>query len=388
MLRIGVGVDVRAAPGFKRRMPDAKFLHPTRRAIVGGMLAAGSLPARGFAASPATLVAGTYAREGGPGLVSLANRESRWSAAKVRSTVRNASFGVASARTGLRYLVDEQQTGGLGIYDAAFRLVAAAPTLGADPCHLALSPDGTLLAAANYSSGSVVLWRLNEATGLPRAGAQRVEHHGRGPNAERQAEPHAHWVGFTAGNAILHAVDLGADAIFAHHIDPATGRIADTRIAYRAVPGSGPRHLLRHPGLPIAYLVAELANTVTVLRAGSDGMFVRVGAVSSLPAGFHGTSFAAHIAMNAAGTRLYVSNRGHDSIAVFEIDARGMPRMLQHVPSGGHWPRFFKLMEGRGEMLVANERSGGVAVLPVGADGRLSVRKANVPIRGVAFVGD
>ncbi|MGR6329027.1 lactonase family protein [Sphingomonas sp. XXL09] len=352
------------------------------------MLAAGSLPARGLAASPATLIAGTYAKEGGPGLVSLDSGGSRWSAGKVHRTVRNASFGVTSPRTGLRYLVDEQQTGGLGIYDASFRLIAASPTLGADPCHLALSSDGKMLAAANYSSGSVILWTLNEATGLPHAGAQLIEHHGHGPNRERQAAPHAHWVGFAAGNAILHAVDLGADAIFAHHIDRATGRIADTRIAYRAESGSGPRHLLRHPGLPIAYLVAELANTVTVLRAGSDGTFVRLGAVSSLPAGFHGTSFAAHIAINAAGTRLYVSNRGHDSIAVFELGARGMPRMLQHVPSGGHWPRFFKLMESRGEMLVANQRSGGVAVLPVGADGRLSPMTTNVRIRGVAFVGD
>lgn len=353
------------------------------------MLAIGALPAPAVA-DPAPIsagaFAGTYAGEGGAGLVALTARGGAWSAGDAVPAIRNASFGVASPRHRLRYLVDEQQRGSLGVYDAALHRVATSSTLGADPCHVALAPDGGLLAAANYSSGSVALWSLDRATGLPRGEPRLVTHRGSGPNAERQSGPHAHWVGFSGDGRMLHAVDLGADAIFVHHVDRAAGRIVATRLAYRAVAGSGPRHLVRHPRLPLAYLVAELANTVTVLRAAPDGTFVRQAEATTLPPDFRGTSFAAHIAVNAAGTRLYVSNRGHDSIAVFAIGPRGELRSLQHAACGGHWPRFFRLDERRGEVLVANQRSGGIARLALRPDGRLASPGPAVPVPGVAFV--
>lgn len=367
-------------------MIDTPLFRPSRRAVIGGALAIGLLPRTGIAAPTSRLFAGTYAQEGGAGLVSLAADQGGWTAGAADAAIRNASFGVVSRRHRLRYLLDEQQKGMMGVYDASLRQVAMSSTMGADPCHIALSHDGTLLAAANYSSGSIALWTLNPATGLPTGRPTVAQHQGSGPDAKRQAGPHAHWVGFDRSGDILHSADLGADAVFSHHIDRAAGRIAKTSIAYRAVAGSGPRHLVRHPRLPVAYLVAELANTVTVLRSGADGTFARRAEVSTLPAGFSGTSFAAHIAVNAAGTRLYVSNRGHDSIAVFAIDANGDLSLLQHFGCGGHWPRFFLLMEDRNAMLVANERSGGIARLPLERDGRLRPAVGTTPVPGVVFL--
>ncbi|MEH3160171.1 MAG: beta-propeller fold lactonase family protein [Sphingomonas taxi] len=368
-------------------MTYGSLLSPSRRAVVGGLLAAGAWPVRGAEAGEARLVAGTYAAEKGAGLVPLVAERGSWRAGAAQAAIRNASFGVTGGRQGLRYLLDEQRDGAVGIYDAAFRQVALKSTLGADPCHLALAPDGGMLAVANYSSGSVALWPLDPASGLPVGAGQVVAHRGSGPNAARQAGPHAHWVGFAGGGAMLHAVDLGADAVFVHRIDRAARRIGATDLAYRATAGSGPRHLARHPRLPVAYLVAELANTVTVLRASPDGTFAEQAVVSTLPAGFGGTSYAAHIALDAAGRRLYVSNRGHDSIAVYAVGRDGALTLLQHVGCGGHWPRFFRLMEGRGEMLVANERSGGVARLALRGDGTLGVATEVVALPGVVFLG-
>jgi 6-phosphogluconolactonase len=359
---------------------------PSRRAIVGGALALGVLPSRLPAAPSASLIAGTYAREGGAGVVPLTASGNGWTAGEGIGAIRDASFGVASARHGLRYLLDEQRQGGVGTYDHAFKRLAGGTTLGADPCHAALSPDQTLLAIANYSSGNVALLRLDPATGLPQGEPLLVRHEGSGPNKERQAGPHAHWVGFAAEGRMLHSVDLGADAIFTHRIDPKTRAPGETSIAYRAVAGSGPRHLARHPHLPVAYLVAELANTVTILHAGANGTFTAHGAVSTLPANAGGTSAAAHIALNRAGTRLYVSNRGHDSIAVFAVRADGTLEPVQHIASGGHWPRFFLLLEDRGEMLVANERSGDVAILRIEQDGRLRATQSSVKVPGVVFL--
>jgi len=379
-------VDATRVGGFKRGMTDTLLFRPSRRAFVGGALAMGLLPRSGIAVPISGLFAGTYAQEGGAGLVSLAADQGGWTAGAAHPAIRNASFGVVSRRHGLRYLLDEQQKGMMGVYDASLRQVAVWSTMGADPCHIALSQDGKLLAAANYSSGSVALWTLNPATGLPTDRPAMAQHQGSGPDAKRQADPHAHWVGFDRTGDILHSVDLGADAVFSHHIDRAAGRIAQTSIAYRAAAGSGPRHLARHPRLPIAYLVAELANTVTVLRAETDGAFAKRAEVSTLPAGFNGASYAAHIAVNAAGTRLYVSNRGHDSIAVFAIGAAGDLSLLQLVGCGGHWPRFFLLLEDRNAMLVANERSGGIARLPLERDGRLRAAVGTTPVPGVVFL--
>jgi 6-phosphogluconolactonase len=355
----------------------------TRRALVGSAAALSACPSALLARTPGGLIAGTYANEGGPGLVPLAQGPQGWRAGAPVSAIRNASFGVRSAATGMRYLLDEQSKGMLGVYTAGLQKVAGASTLGADPCHAALAADGRRLAVANYSSGSVALFTLDRA-GRPVSEAQRIAHEGSGPNRDRQAGPHAHWVGFSAGGTQLHSVDLGADAVFLHRLG--TGGAVDTSIAYRTEAGAGPRHLARHPKLPIAYLVTELANTVTVLRAHPDGKFTALATLSTLPKGFTGTSFAAHIAVNAAGTRLYISNRGHDSIAVYAIQRDGGLTPLQHAGSGGHWPRLFLLREADGEMLVANERSGNIARLPLGRDGRLGAAAKGLALPGVVFL--
>jgi 6-phosphogluconolactonase len=358
----------------------------SRRALVGTAMAFGALPSRLLAQGPAELIAGTYAREGGPGLVPLTASRDGWVAGRPLSTIRNASFGVRAGGNGVRYLLDEQEKGRLGVYDRGLRPLADFSTLGADPCHAALSPDGGMLAVANYSSGSVAVWRIDRDTGRPMGQAHLVVHAGSGPNRARQAGPHAHWVGFAMGGKLLHAVDLGADAIFAHRLDPRSGAIVSSSLAYRAPAGSGPRHLARHPRLKVAYLVSELANIVTILAARPDGTFAAKESVSTLPAAFAGPSTAAHIMVNSSGTRLYVSNRGHDSIAVFAIDAAGGLNLIQHVGCGGKGPRLFLLVEERGEMLVANQRSGNVSRLPLGKDGRLGAASPGPAIPGVVFL--
>lgn len=359
---------------------------PSRRSFVAGTLALAGSPAAAMVAAPDRLIAGTYASRGGAGVVPLAGTAKGWSAGAPAVVIRNASFGVTSRDGRFRYLLDESEAGTLGIYDRALKPLGSVSTLGAHPCHAALSPNGGMLAVANYSSGNVALWRLDRKTGLPVGAAQSVAHRGSGPDQRRQTGPHAHWVGFSRDGRMLHAVDLGADAVFAHRVDPASGRVTGSDVAYRATPGSGPRHLAWHPRLPVAYLLAELANTVTVLRADADGGFTGGATLSTLPAKFSGASYGAHIAVNRAGTRLYLSNRGHDSIAVFAIARDGGLSLLQHVSCGGHWPRLFLLREDRGELLVANERSGNVAVLRVRGDGRLGEPERGPAIAGVVFL--
>ena len=67
---------------------------------------------------------------------------------------------------------------------------------------------------------------------------------------------------------------------------------------------------------------------------------------------------AAGIAISRDGRRLYVTNRGHDSIATIELDAHtGLPGTVQWTACEGHCPRFLCLGPDGRTLYVANETS-------------------------------
>ncbi len=320
------------------------------------------------------------------GLYPLRHDGGQWSSGDPYPQALSASFGVYSTLHDLQYLVDERDDGAVGIYRKAssgWTRLARVAVRGDAPCHLALSSDQTRLAVANYASGSITLFLLDR-DGIPVAPGQVFAATGSGPDRTRQAGPHAHWVGFDAADRWLYAVDLGSDAIHAVAMTATGGEVLST--AFKAPPGSGPRHLLLHPHRPnIAYLACELANTLMLL-SGGNGAFTAIETLSTLPAGFGGPSIVAHLAINAAGDRLYVSNRGHDSIAVFALDDEGTPRLIQHAPVGAAYPRHFLLLKDEACLIVANEKDECVTVLPMEANGMLGRSVARVAVPGAAFV--
>ena len=143
-------------------------------------------------------------------------------------------------------------------------------------------------------------------------------------------------------------------------------RLGERTVAFAALPGSGPRHLVFHPAQPLAALVCELASTLTLFDVG-DGALTARQTVSTLPRDFAGDSLGGHLAFSAAGERVYVTNRGHDSIAAFALDSGEFHR-LGHTPAGGKSPRFFLLLEDARTMLVANEEGNSVTVFDLGMD--------------------
>ncbi|MGA1797632.1 lactonase family protein [Sphingomonas sp. 4RDLI-65] len=357
----------------------------TRRSALAAMAALTALPAA--AKRSVTLIAGTYAREGGKGLYPIAYDPDRdqWRVGNPVAGIDDASFGARGGPAGAYYLVRETAQGEISAYAPGWARRGTVKTDGADPCYVAVDRASACLAVANYSSGSVAFHRLGARTGVP-GDPVVFRHSGSGPNHDRQEGPHAHWVGFSPDRRWLHAVDLGADTIFAYRFDPQARTLAPPVAAWRAPTGAGPRHLARHPTQPLAYLVCELSNTLILLDAQTDGRFVTRHSVSTLPAGHRGASQAAHIAIDRAGRRLYVSNRGHDSIAVFALDSAGVPSLLQHIPSGGNWPRAFLLLDAQRRMVVANERSGDLAIFRIEDDGRLVSTGQRLTVPGAVFL--
>jgi 6-phosphogluconolactonase len=336
---------------------------------------------------------GTYTADKGRGLypVTAQNNAANWLVGAPVTGIENASFATYSPRFGLHYVLNEQQQGSVRVYrvdkaSGEWNLLGEVATLGSDPCHAALDKTEQCLAIANYSSGNVVVYQLDPATGLPQASVNR-QNQGHGPNADRQTGPHAHWVGFSPEQRFLYSVDLGCDQVLAYPFDARRAETGESMVAYAAPSGSGPRHLAFHPRLPVVYLASELANTLTVLQRHDDGRLESRQTLSTLPENFKMHSQVAHIAINHAGTQLYVSNRGHNSIAVFALDTNGRARLVQMAATLGNWPRFFLLLEAQRQLVVANQQSAELVVFKLAKDGRLTTVEQRVAVPGAVYIG-
>lgn len=322
------------------------------------------------------LIAGGYADAGAKGLYPLVLADGGLSVGTPVPGIANVSAGVRCG--GGRWFLVDERAGQVLLVDGAgeWQVIARGPSGGEGPCHLALAADGRSLAVANYDSGDVAVCTI-AADNMPDVAATHREA-GSGPDAERQAGPHAHWVGY-GPDGRLYATDLGTDRVLTF----ASERLDGAKVVFAAPPGSGPRQLVFHPRQPRAYLVSELASTLTILDC-SDGTWTAAATLSTLPEGAS-NSLGGAIAIDDAGTRLYVSNRGHDSVATFALDAQGGATAIGHVASGGASPRFV-LLVGDG-LLVAHEQAGGVTLLPLDDEGLPQPIAARADVPGAAFLG-
>lgn len=266
-------------------------------------------------------------------------------------------------------------------------LIGRVSAQGSGPCHLALDATGRWLAVANYGSGSVIVLPV-APDGKLGAPAGFDQHQGSGPNQSRQKEPHAHAVAFSPDNRWLVVPDLGADRVYLYRFDAATGAITPAGPPAKAAPGAGPRHAVWHPGGRAFYVVNELAATVTAFRLDpTTGALAEMQTLSSLPEGYPEKS-AAEIAIDSAGAALYVSNRGHNSIARFTIDpARLTLSPPDFTPTGGRKPRHFAL-DPTGKWLIAeNQESGNLVVFTLGQGAGQIVPSSQEPVAATAPVG-
>jgi 6-phosphogluconolactonase len=184
----------------------------------------------------------------------------------------------------------------------------------------------------------------------------------------RQTRPYAHCVRVDPGNRFALVADLGLDRIFVYRFDAATGTLAPHNPPHvNVAPGSGPRHLSWHPNGQWIYLVEEITSRVTLLAWEAEtGALREVQTLAALPPEFAGENTSAEVLVHPAGRFVYVSNRGHDSVAAFAVDERtGRLALVQHAPSGGHTPRYMAFDLTGEWLLVANHDSDTIAVLSI-----------------------
>jgi len=264
---------------------------------------------------------------------------------------------------------------------------------GADPCHLAVDRSGRTVAVANYTGGSTVSFKVGPDGRL--GAATKDQHSGMGPNAQRQEGPHAHSVDFVSDDRLLLSCDLGNDRIYVYRHDPSAGSIAAHKPAFVGLePGSGPRHLAVHPSKRYAYALTELTSHVAMFAWNpSAGTLVQRQSISTVPLGTPPTNSTAEIVVHPNGRFVYASNRGHDSIAVFSVDARnGRLTRVANTPTGGNVPRNFAVDPSGRWLLAANQRSNDIVTFAIDSSkGTLSPNGGSLAVPRpvcVAFVGD
>ena len=317
---------------------------------------------------------GEVARGGARGIHTLRLDHATGTLSEVGAvTSRNPSYLAFDSRRRFLYAVNElkEHDGTFGGMASAFAIDAASGGLvalnsvashGTDPCHLAVDPSGRNLLVGNYSSGHVTVLPI-AADGSLCAASQVIAHEGSSVDPLRQTGPHVHYVAFDASGTRVFVADLGLDRIVAYRLDAARGLLASADPPFVATaPGVGPRQIVLHPGGRHAYVLNELAASITT--CGYDGMTGRLvpgRTVSMLPVGFTGHRSGAELRIAPSGRFLYASNRGHDSIAIFAIagdDGNLVP--LGHVATLGTTPRHFDLSPDGGFLVVANQDSGSV----------------------------
>ncbi|PYP64729.1 MAG: 6-phosphogluconolactonase [Gemmatimonadetes bacterium] len=254
---------------------------------------------------------------------------------------------------------------------------------GGAPCYVSVDRRGRVVLVANYAGGNVALLPIQKAGGLAPA-TNVAQHQGTGPNAERQEAAHAHSIVTDPSNRFALSADLGIDRVMLYRLDAEGGELHHVESGDAHLrPGAGPRHLAFHPKLPLVFVANELDSTVTTLRFDGDrGALTPLATVSTLPAGWTGTNYPADIHIAMSGRTLYVSNRGHNSIAVFSVaPATGVLALLQTIPTEGDWPRNFSLDPTGRWLLVANQKSGSVVVFARDRDsGRLTLTQRRLAL--------
>jgi 6-phosphogluconolactonase len=352
------------------------------------------------AADPLVYV-GTYTRNGSRGIYAF-RFQSSGKLVPLGLAAESASPSFLAEHPNHKFLYAVNEAGGEGKVSAfsidpktgmltALNQVSAG---GNGPCHLAVDKTGKWLTVANYGDGSMAVIPV-QADGKLGDPAQVIKNTGTVALPQRQRGPHAHMVVFSPDNKYLLLADLGLDKIFVYKFDPATGKLTpNDPDGGKVDPGAGVRHFVFHPKGRTVYAINEISKTVTAFHWDpAKGTLTSFQTLSTVPESAKTGGSTAEIQINRAGTRLYGSNRGHDSIALFSIDPNKLTlTAMDHTPTLGKTPRHFTLDPSGKFLLAANQDSSDITVFSVHPNtGQLTpvgqpVKDAPVPVC-VLFVG-
>ncbi len=250
--------------------------------------------------------------------------------------------------------------------DGSLKLLNEQTDFGKGPCYVSVAPTGKTVLVANYSEGNICSFKINRK-GLLKGVQTSHYHQGASKVTDRQKAPHPHMILPAVANDLVLVPDLGMDQVLIYQLNR-KGVLAPFGAKTAATPpGSGPRHFAFHPNGQFGYSLNELDGSVTAFRFDADGgRLTPIETVSTLPADFKEFNKSADIHLTPDGAYLYASNRGHNSIAVFKVDAsNGTLESRGTFPCGGEWPRAFAIDPSGQFILVANKQTHNIAIFRI-----------------------
>jgi 6-phosphogluconolactonase len=316
------------------------------------------------------LFVGTYTAKGSEGIYvyRFAHKTGALQLVSVAKDLKNPSFLALAPDRKHLYAVEENQAGRVSAFrveekTGQLTLLNSQLVNGDHPCHLTVDKTGKWVLVGNYSSGNLAVFPVQPDGSLGPA-SQVIQHEGKGANPQRQEKPHVHSINLGPNNQDVFVPDLGMDKIMAYQFNPQNGSLVAGNPPFVATdPGSGPRHFAFHPTRNFAYAILELTSSVAVFRYQGDGKLVPLQTIKTLPDDFSGANSCADLHVSPDGKFLYGSNRGHNSIAVFEVDGHtGQIRPIQHQSTLGKTPRNFTIDPTGRYLLVANQDSDNIQV--------------------------
>jgi 6-phosphogluconolactonase len=319
-----------------------------------------------------------FARANGEGIAAFAFDGGRAVPAGVTDGIDNPTFIAISPDGRTLYATSEVLGWNEGTITAyaidpasgALEYLNKQPTRGSITAQASFDRSGKFLLVVNYGVGpvaqkpnrSLVVFPLS-ADGSIGAPVAEVTHAGRGTDPARQERPHAHCVLAAPDNHHLVVSDLGLDQLVVYQFDG--GLSEHARVALP--PGSGPRHFAFHPHMPCIYVANELNSSVATIDfdLGKSRFAVRAVA-ATVPASSAAGNHCSEIKVSPDGRWLYVANRGHDSLALFSIDAStGDLTPEGNIPAKGKTPRHFAFDPSGAFLAVANQDSDAVSIFAV-----------------------
>jgi 6-phosphogluconolactonase len=249
---------------------------------------------------------------------------------------------------------------------AELSLLSVVDSGGAEPCHVAVSPDGRHLLVANYRGPTVSSYVLAD-DGSVSEHADVVRHDGHGLDPSRQESAHPHMVVVDPVTRHVLVCDLGADRVVAYGLD-SRGRLTPLPDASTDIsPGAGPRHAVFAAGGKALLVLNELNSTVALLCRNGHGFRV-ADVIRTIPYE-HVRNHPSAIRLSANDHLAYVANRGHDSITTLEVSPDGASlRIIGNSPCGGR-PRDIVLDAEADRLLIANLPQDTVASMRLSSTG-------------------
>jgi 6-phosphogluconolactonase len=243
------------------------------------------------------------------------------------------------------------------------KLIGAAPLgKGENAAFVGTDRTGRWLLSASYAAGKVVMHPVKDGM-IQTPSVQTIE-----------TAKTAHNIAIDRDNRWVFVPHVAPNAVFQFRLDAASGKLSDAGKAPGGTEKAGPRHLAFHPKENLAFTSDEQGSSITAYRFDPDSGLKPIQTLSTLPADFKDKNTTAEVKVHPSGKFVWVSNRGHDSLAGFAIDSAGKLSPLGQTPTE-KTPRSFDVDPDGRYVFSAGEGTGKLAVYDVDpASGKLTRR--------------